>query len=265
MFLQTETGYIYYEINGPDNAPAIAFTHGGGLHSGMFAAQVSHLKNRYRTITWDMQGHGQSAALTGNLDVPLMAAVLLRIMDEAGVKEAVLVGQSLGVWVTQHVAARSPDRVAALVSIGGLPLGQSLSRREMAMLRVAMPVSRLLPWTLIYRRTAKEKTTTPQARQFFEDSMARMGKRQFFQMLAGQFDAIAMGVTYDHSHPLLITHGQHEMPKSLIKANREWHASVPGSHYYEVPGAGHNANQDRPEEFNRALLDFLHAIDYVPG
>ncbi len=264
MYLQTEAGNIYYEVNGPDGAPAIAFTHGGGLHSGMFASQVSHLKDRYRTITWDMQGHGQSTALTGNLDVPLMAGALLRIMDEAGAREAVLVGQSLGVWVTQHVAVRSPERVAALVSIGGLPLGQSLSRREMAMLRLAMPLSRLFPWTLTYRRTAKEKTTTPHARQFFEESMARMGKQQFFWMLAGQFDACAMDVTYTHSHPLLITHGQHEMPKSLLKANREWHASVPGSHYYEVPGAGHNANQDRPEEFNRALLDFLRAINHIP-
>ncbi len=260
MFLQADVGQIYYEVSGPENGPAIAFTHGGGLHSGMFASQVSQLKDRYRTIIWDMQGHGQSADLTGHLDVPLMAETLLRIMDEAGVKKAVLTGQSLGVWVTQHAAVRSPERVAALVSIGGLPLGQSLSRREMAMLRLAMPISRMLPWRFVYHRTAKEKTTTPEAREFFEESMSRMGKQQFFWMLAGQLDACAMEVTYDHSHPLLGTHGEHEMPRSLIKANREWHDSVPGSHYYEVPGAGHNANQDRPEQFNRALLDFLETL-----
>ena len=32
---------------------------------------------------------------------------------------------------------------------------------------------------------------------------------------------------------------------------------MPDSCYFGIPGAGHNANQDNPSAFDRALLDFL--------
>ncbi len=260
MFFQSKEGPIYYEVFGPSDAPAVVFTHGGGLNGEMFSKQVDALRKNYRVVTWDVQGHGRSAPLKESLDVPYMAQCLVGIMDEAGIDTAVLVGQSLGVYINQHAAISYPDRIKALVSIGGLPVDKPMSRVELAVFRALLAVSKLLPAKVIFTRAAGEKTTTPEAKQFFLNSMNRMGKTQFLRMLAGQLNACDIKVDTPPRQPLLITHGEHEMPKSLIKGNREWHASVPGSRYHEVPGAGHNANQDRPDVFNQVLLDFLSEV-----
>ncbi len=257
MFLKSEFGSIYYEVKGPENAPAVIFTHGGGLNGDMFLDQVSALKDRFRVITWDLPGHGRSAKLEEKLDIIKMGEIMVNIMDELGIEKAVAVGQSLGVYVNQHAAVNYPDRIRAIVSIGGLPIDILINRLELTLYKVGLALSRWFPEKFIFQRSAKEKARTKKAREFFFKSMSEMGKEQFLLMLSGQIEVCEVKVEKAPSQPLLITHGEHEMPKSLIKANRKWHEAVPGSRYFEIPGAGHNANMDKPWEFNRVLLEFL--------
>ncbi len=181
-------------------------------------------------------------------------------MDEAGIEEAVLVGQSLGTYVSQHAALKYPHRFKANVSIGGLPIDKPMSRLTLYGFKILMSISRLFPENLLFKRTAGEKATTKEAQEFFLDSLKQMGKEQFLFMLAGQLDACTIKVQGPPAQPLFIIHGEHEMPKSLVKANKEWHRSVPGSRYLEIPGAGHNANMDKPKVFNRKLLAFLEEV-----
>ncbi len=257
MFYDSDAGSLHYQVHGPAEAPAIVFTHGGGLNSGMWDAQVAAVEDHYRAVTWDMPGHGRSAPLTEPLDVPQVADSLIGILDEIGIDSAALVGQSLGVYVNQHAAIRHPQRVSALASIGGLPIDEPMNRFELWGFKAALAVSRLLPESVIFGRAAGEKATTEEAREFFAESMSEMGKEQFLLMLAGQLDACEIEIDSGPRQPMLIAHGEHEMPKSLIEGNRQWHAAVPDSQYLEIPGAGHNANMDNPEIFNAALLEFL--------
>lgn len=260
MYLNNLSDSIHYEVYGQENAPAVIFTHGCGLKGEMFKAQVAALKDQYRVIIWDMPGHGRSAPLAENLNMPGTADCLIAIMDDLDIDQAVLVGQSLGTYVNQIVALEYPERVTALVSIGGLPIDKPMSRLELATWRILMAVSRIIPEKFLFKRTANEKATTEEAKEFFADSLQQMGKEQFLFALAGQLDVCAMDFNKSPGQSLLIVHGEHEMPQYLVDANKEWHANVPGSHYYEVPGAGHNANQDNPEDFNRALIEFLSGV-----
>ena len=49
---------IYYEDHG--TGPAILLSHGYSSTTRMWTGQVEALQDRYRIITWDMRGHGQS-------------------------------------------------------------------------------------------------------------------------------------------------------------------------------------------------------------
>lgn len=257
MFYKGNLGSVYFEVKGPEDAPAIIFTHGGGLNGDMFKDQVSAFKDSYRVVTWDIPGHGRSAPLQENLDIIKAGESMIGIMDQLGIEKAVVVGQSLGVYVNQHAAVNYPDRIKAIVSIGGLPIDKPLSNLELFVYRIGLGISRFLPGGLIFKQAAREKTRTEEAREFFFRSMTEMGKTQFLRMLAGQIAICRVVVPRAPQHPLLITHGEFEMPKSLVKGNKKWHADVPGSSYYEIPGAGHNANMDEPEKFNGALEKFL--------
>ncbi|MGB7294318.1 MAG: alpha/beta hydrolase [Candidatus Aminicenantales bacterium] len=186
MIFESNTGPIFYEDHVSNGAPVVIFTHGAGLNSGMFNDQVTAFKENYRVITWDMQGHGRSAALDKNLDVSQMADALIGIMSALQIDNAVLVGHSLGSWVNQLAAINYSERVIALANIGGEPIDKPVSGFEMLFYKIFLTVSRLMPAIFLYRWTAKSKTTTP--------------------------------------------------------------------------GAGHNANMDNPEEFNRIPTEFMNNI-----
>lgn len=260
MFYDSDSGTIYYEVHGPENAPAIVFTHGAGLNHGMFNPQVMALRKMYKVITWDMQGHGKSAKLDGNLDISKMVEYMIGIMNETRVDKAVMVGQSLGSWVAQLAAINHPERVAAIVSISGEPIERPVSQLELFFYKMWLALSRLFPGKTLFRWTAKSKTTTEGARRFAEESMTQIGKRQFLRIVAGMLQAGSIKVPKPPHQPILITHGEHEMPKSVIKSCKKWHENVPGSRYVQLPDAGHNGNQDNPEVFNKELITFLEGI-----
>ncbi len=261
MNYKSRSGSVYYEVQGPEKAPALIFTHGGGLNGRMFAEQVAAFKDRYRVITWDMLGHGRSSPLEQNLDVKEMAACIKGIMEEEKVEKAVVIGHSVGGYVVQYAGIHYPERIQGIVSIGALSVAKLMNRMELRLYQLALFLSRALPGSLIFRRAAGEKTTTSEARQFFYRSMVEMGKKQFLYMLGGQLDICQEKAEKAPPQPLLITHGEKEMPRSLIKANKEWHAAVPGSSYSEIPGAGHNASMDNPDYFNRTLLSFVEKLE----
>ena len=50
-------------------------------------------------------------------------------------------------------------------------------------------------------------------------------------------------------------------PSASVDGTEELHASIPGSHLERIAGASHLANLDKPNEFNRAIDDYLSAVD----
>lgn len=257
MLYQSKQGQMYYEVHGNKNAPSVLFTHGVGLNHKYFNSQVTALKKGYQVVTWDLEGHGRSTPLDRNLNVQKMADCLIGIMDELKIDKAVLVGHSLGSWIIQLAAINYPKRVKALVSISGQPVENPLNKMEMLMYKAMLFTSKFVPFNRLCRWVARNKATTHDAQQFAEQSMKEIGKKQFFLIVAGMLDAGNLGVTKQPVQPLLITHGKHEMPKSVIESCKKWHSLLPNSHYYEIPKAGHNGNQDNPEDFNKVLKHFL--------
>ncbi len=260
MVYKSEGGSIYYKVSGPKDARAIVLTHGAGLHSGMFDKQVEALKSRFRVITWDMPGHGQSYKLEGELPVEKMSGIIIGILDELSIKSAVVGGQSLGSWVAQHTAITCPERVSGVVNISGTPIEKPTSKIAMYGFKAWLAISRLLPIGPMFRFTAKSKAVTQQARDFALDSMVGIGKKQFLFIIAGMLTAEGIKVPHGAHKPMLITHGDHEMPKFVEKVCRQWHEATPSSSYFVIPNAGHNGNQDNPEAFNAALEQFLMSL-----
>ncbi len=257
MVYTSEGGSIFYKVSGPEDARTIVLTHGAGLHSGMFDQQVEALQSRYRVITWDMPGHGQSYRLDGELPVEKMSGIIIGILDELGIKRAVVVGQSLGSWVAQHTAITYPERVSGVVSISGTPIEKPTGKMAMYGFKVWLAISRLLPIGPMFRFTAKSKAISQQARDFALDSMLGIGKKQFLFIVAGMLTAEGIKVPHGARKPMLITHGDHEMPKFVEKVCRQWYEATPGSSYFVIPNAGHNGNQDNPGAFNAALIDYM--------
>jgi pimeloyl-ACP methyl ester carboxylesterase len=83
---------------------------------------ADHLPGRL-VVAPDLRGRGHSNGLPGPYGMAAHADDLARVLDDRGIERAVVVGHSMGGFVSVVLADRHPDRVAALVLVdGGLPL-----------------------------------------------------------------------------------------------------------------------------------------------
>jgi pimeloyl-ACP methyl ester carboxylesterase len=94
--------------------PVVVFLHGAGFDRTVWRLQTRWFAHHGRAVlAVDFPGHGRSGgAPLGS--IAAMADWTIRLLDAAGVKQAALVGHSMGGLVALDAAARYPDRVRAL-------------------------------------------------------------------------------------------------------------------------------------------------------
>ena len=102
-----------FDLRGPDEAPAVILIHGLGLNRHCWQWTLPAL-GRYRVLTYDLYGHGDSAPPPETPSLGLFSRQLQGLMDHCGLKTAAVVGFSLGGMIARRIAQDAPSRVAAL-------------------------------------------------------------------------------------------------------------------------------------------------------
>lgn len=92
----------------------VVLLHGFPLCRDIWLQQRQRLSDRYRVITPDLRGHGQSPAPTGVYTMDALAQDVLALLDALEIKQAVLMGHSLGGYVTLAAWKLAPERFLAL-------------------------------------------------------------------------------------------------------------------------------------------------------
>jgi 3-oxoadipate enol-lactonase len=105
---------VSYTVEGSPDAPVVVLSNSLGATRGMWDPQVPPLAERYRVVTYDTRGHGESPAPKGTYVLDDLVDDLLALLDEVGAPRAHVVGLSLGGMTAMRLAAREPDRVDRL-------------------------------------------------------------------------------------------------------------------------------------------------------
>lgn len=103
-----------YDLTGPEGAPVVALIHGLGLHRGIWAPYVERFAQRYRVLSYDFYGHGQSGKPPATPSLTLYSEQLRMLMDEVRVDQAHIVGFSLGGMINRRFAMDHGDRALSL-------------------------------------------------------------------------------------------------------------------------------------------------------
>ncbi len=111
--LDVTGGSLYYEDRG-DGDRSIVFAHGAGGNHLSWWQQVPHFSQRYRCITIDHRGFGQSLDHSGET-VGAYTRDLEELLDHLGVASTAIVAQSMGGFTGMSFAGKHPERVWALV------------------------------------------------------------------------------------------------------------------------------------------------------
>lgn len=253
---------LYYEVHG--RGPDLLFI--SGLNGGAWSwyAQVPFFQKHYRVVTFDNRGAGRSDLPPGPYRMEDFAADALGLLDHLQVRQALVVGASLGGMIAQTLALMAPERVRALVLVGthcGAPVRippapgvlQGISQNRG--LSQAQVVEKDLPFMfsagfLAGQPDAVEAYRQAQLSAPFQPEFAFQAQLAAIQGFSS-CDRIS-----DLTLPVLIITGTNDV--IVPPANARLLANLlPQAKLAEFPGAGHAVNVECSDAFNTLVHHFL--------
>ena len=127
MTVRTRFGDTHVTAHGPQDAPAVVLIPAMGVTSTMWEPNLPALSRAYRTLSVDTIGDLGLSVLTSPAVYPRNGKAysewLVDLFNELSIRQADLVGASLGGWIAMNHAIYAPERVRRLVLLGpmGLP------------------------------------------------------------------------------------------------------------------------------------------------
>jgi pimeloyl-ACP methyl ester carboxylesterase len=242
----------------------LVLLHGFPFDRSMWRGQARDLGATCRVIAPDLRGQGETPLGDATLTMGEMAEDVAALLDGLGVGRVVLGGLSMGGYVAFEFLRRFPRRVRALVLADTRPQAdtdEARSTREETARRalsdgMAPIADSMLP-----------KLLSANTREGRPDVVERVRAMMLGASPEGAAAALrAMAVRRDQTDllpeidvPVLILVGVEDpiTPPSDAEAMA---AKIKGSRLVRIEGAAHLSNVERPEEFDRALAEFVGGL-----
>ena len=251
---------IAYDVLGSQGSPLLLIS-GTGHDRGFWSGQIPAFSQEHRTIVVDNRGVGESSTPPPGYTMADMADDAARVLDDADVEMAHVMGFSMGGHIAQELAINHPDRVRSL------GVHHSWARNS--------------PRLRSFQETRRYLATHDQRRALVEFSILGLHSHDYYNEHAdaldahrqfllqqspvnagwiGQLEACLAGDTVDRLHriavPTLVTCSDLDVI-AAPHHSREIASHIPGAEFHLFKGAGHVALMERPDEFAEVCLDFL--------
>ena len=103
-----------YEIHGPESAPVIALIHGLGLCRHLWREHLPAFTAKYRVLSYDLYGHGDSAPSSKTASLKVYSDQLADLISALDIPKAAVVGFSIGGMINRRFALDHGGRLSAL-------------------------------------------------------------------------------------------------------------------------------------------------------
>lgn len=97
--------------------PALVFVHGWSCDKGYWKNQVPAFSDRYRVVTVDYGGHGQSGTGRENFTIESFGSDVVAVVEKLGLEQVILIGHSMGGQIIVEAASQIPEKVVALIGV----------------------------------------------------------------------------------------------------------------------------------------------------
>jgi pimeloyl-ACP methyl ester carboxylesterase len=286
---------VGYAEDGPTGGPPVILLHGWpyDIHSYVDVAPTLAAQG-YRVIVPYLRGYGTTSFLADdtvrNGQQAALAVDTVALMDELGIRQAILGGYDWGARTADIVAALWPERTRALVSVSGYLIGSQAANKM-----PLPPSAELAWWYQFYFATERGQAGYDQNRRDFARLIWQLASPQWafddaiFDRSATAFenpDHVAITIhnyrwrlglvdgepRYDEMEAKLAASPTIAVPTITLEgdANGAPHPdpaayaerfSGPYEHRTVSGGIGHNLPQEAPQAFAQAILD----VDAMAG
>jgi len=256
--------HLFYTEEGPAKGLPVIFLHGFPFNHTMWLAQLKAVAGFCRGVAYDIRGHGLSDIGDGQYSIEGHVDDLMGLLDALGIGRTVIVGLSMGGYITLRALERSPERFLAAVLCDTRSEPDS---NEAKVRRFAGVKSVKLEGSAPFAETFVKALFAPSSFQTNPEAVVMI--RQIIEStpplsLAGSLLALASRTDTTPSLgtmkvPTLIMVGEQDA-LTPVDASRAMHRLIPGSELHIIPAAGHMSNLENPDVFNATLLAFLRKV-----
>jgi pimeloyl-ACP methyl ester carboxylesterase len=205
----------------------LVLTHGLGSSSETWVPLRPHLPAGWAVTSWDLRGHGRSAQAAVYSRDAALADLVAVVAGGADRAPAVLVGHSLGGYLSLALAVTRPELVRALVLIATGPGFRDQQRRE------------------AWNRMLVERAAT-------------LGVPPAVTGLCAQPDALVLDALDQVTVPVAAIVGERD--RRFHAAAEVLHQRI-GAAIHFVPGAGHHPHETHPATVAAATGVLLEALE----
>ena len=249
---------LAYDVEG--SGEPVLMIQGLGYGRRGWGPAPAMLAQRFRVVTFDNRGFGESAVPPGPYTTTQLARDAAAVLDAAGIEQAHLIGISLGGMVAQELVLVAPERVRKLVlcstTAGGpksVPMPQQtvelmgsashLDPQEALRRFVVNALSPDAPSVLVDEIIAYRVANPPDAAGWW--ALAGAGASHDALQRLGELHA-----------PTLVVHGTADNVVDVRNAPL-LAEGIPGARLELFDGVGHLLPWERPQEFTRLVEEFL--------
>lgn len=253
---------VNYSDFGPKEAQALVFIHGWSCDSSFWREQMPFFAESYRVIAIDLPGFGQSDKKQDvDYSMDFFAHAVKAVIDQANVKEPVIIGHSMGYAVIQQYLLLYPNTAKAVGIVDGayyrLPEDLAMLENESVNYINLMKGPERLKATqnfidmTFYGKTSPELRAQISSVMISADphaaisSMEEMHKVELWQRHRFDVPAFAVYANID---------GYPQDNQTYLKS------VFPKLTYHEWDDTGHYLMLEKPERFNSILKQFLEGL-----
>jgi pimeloyl-ACP methyl ester carboxylesterase len=258
---------VHYVDMGSGDGPPIVLVHGLAGNWQNWLEQIPRLAAERRVVALDLPGFGASERPAEKITMSGYGRGVDALCEELGLGEVVLVGNSMGGFVTAETAIQFPQRVERLVLVSAAGITTNSLRREPVMVwgRIAMmagtrsaaerrmailrPRLRHAIFSMLVRHPSRIS-----AEILWEISLGA-GRPAFKDALEAILDLDFRDRLDDIRVPTLIVWGRNDMLVPVGDA-AEYERLIPGARKVVMDETGHVSMIERPRTFNDLLLEF---------
>lgn len=258
-------------VTGPEGAPFLVFLHGFGTDQTVWRRILPYFSNRFRVILMDHVGSGGSdkAAYDSSRYDSLDAYVadLVEVCDRLGVRDATLVGHSVGSMMAVRAAAEDVEaRFARVILLTSSPCYLNdddqgyvggFSRAELDDLFESLDENYLV-WAETMAPVYMNAPDAPELDREVQGSFKRIGPRIAREFARVAFLSDVRASLPDVGVPTLVLQGTDD----IVTPDHVGHylcERLPNASLVQLAATGHFPQSSAPEETAAAMMNFLVA------
>jgi pimeloyl-ACP methyl ester carboxylesterase len=253
---------------GPRDASPIVLVHCFTCAIDWWDGMIPLLAREHRVVALDLLGHGGSEKPRSGYEIPNQADLLAQALGQLGVRDATVVGHSLGGSVSTALAQQSPQLVDRVVIVDTGPTHEGGDLGLMAKLAFSPVIGEFL-WRIKPDFAVKQGLEVAFAPGFdvpdaFVEDLDSMTFSSY-DNAARQSEDYSDETPLDErmrqtGKPLMVIMGAEEQiiddPAARLAEYRE---TVPGARTKLLPGVGHSPNVEAPAKTAALVLSFIPA------